>query len=148
MSRVMLRTQRLRLMGMTKPFPDPSMDNVCRTLNYKLPTLGFLLLCFFPIPAVDNKLSTGVATVTSPSESVAHPIPASLYVCELLLYSPPPQSSTQHSSHHPRGSWETSSSPISMSETPSEDHCHGIPSHPESSMGISPEQLQEVSGGT
>lgn len=142
MSRVMSRTQCLRLMGMTKPFPDPSMDNVCRTLNCKLPALGFLLLCscLFPVPAVDSKLSTGIATVTSPPESVAHPIPASLYVCVLLLHSPPPQSA-QHSSHHPRGSWETSSSPISMSETPSEDHCHGIPSHPESSMGISPEQL-------
>lgn len=90
-------------------------------------------------------LSTGVAAGTSPPESMAHPIPASLYVYLLLLPSPSPQSG-QHSIDHHRGSWETSSFPISTSETLSEDRCHGISSHQEFSTGISPKQLQEVSG--
>lgn len=105
-SSAMPRTQCLRLMGMAKPFSDPSMDCMCRTRNYKLQAPGLLFLCrrLFLVLCVDSKHADSQdCHGMSPPENVA--VSASLYVC-LLLHPPSPQS-RQHSTDHHRGSWDT-----------------------------------------
>lgn len=116
------------------------------TVSVQTSVQTFSLLLLYIIDVANIRAADGM----SPSESMAHPVPASLYTClsflhSLLLQSGQSLICAEHSSIHHRGFWETFPCPISISETLSGDYYHGVPSHPEYSMGTSSGQLQETS---